>query len=172
MLVAQCKVSSCNPGIVDSPELRKSRDKSSTSTRLNTIVPNYEEKGSPIATTPLSTTSYFPSSTYESSSTFQTSPQTFQNSITSSFQPSSSSNFLPSSSSNFQSSPSSNFQPASTSTFMPSLPFQQNQMIKGQNSVYGSQSPMSSGGLMFAINGQGVTTTPVMPGGMYSLQDN
>lgn len=162
-------MSSCNPGIVDSPELRKARDKSSTSTRLNTIVPvNYEEKGSPIATTPLSTTSYFPSSTYESSSTFQTSPHTFQNSITSSYQPSSTSSFQPTSS--FQT--TSSFQPTSTSTFMPSLPFQQNQLIKGQNSVYGSQSPMSSGGLVFAINGQGVTTTPVMPGGMYSLKDN
>ena len=143
--MAQCNVSSCNPGIVDSPELRKARDKSSSSTRLNTIVPNYEEKGSPIATTPLSTTSYFPSSTYESSSTFQTSPHTFQPSISSSFQP--------------------------TSTFMPSLPFQQNQLIKGHNSVYGSQSPMAAGGLVFAINGQGVTTTPVMPGGMYSLKN-
>lgn len=145
--MAQCNVSSCNPGIVDSPELRKARDKSTSSnTRLNTIVPNYEEKGSPIATTPLSTTSYFPSSTYQSSSTFQTSPHTFQPSI------------------------SSSFQPASTSTFMPSLPFQQNQLIKGQNSVYGSQAPMgSSGGLVFAINGQGVSTTPVMPGGMYSF---
>lgn len=145
--MAQCNVSSCNPGIVDSPELRKARDKStSSSTRLNTIVPNYEEKGSPIATTPLSTTSYFPSSTYQSSSTFQTSPHTFQPSI------------------------SSSFQPASTSIFMPSLPFQQNQLIKGQNSVYGSQAPVgSSGGLVFAINGQGVSTTPVMPGGMYSF---
>lgn len=160
--MAQCNVSSCNPGIVDSPELRKVREKSSTSTRLNTIVPNYEEKGSPIATTPLSTTSYFPSSTYESSSTFQTSPQTFQNSITSSFQSPSTSSFQSPSTSSFQ----------SPSTFMPSLPFQQNQLIKGQNSVYGSQTPMSSGGLVFAINGQGVTTTPVMPGGMYSLKDN
>lgn len=171
-MVAQCNVSSCNPGIVDSPELRKARDKSSTSTRLNTIVPvNYEEKGSPIVTTPLTTTSYFPS-TYESSSTFQTSPQTFQNSITSSYQPQSTSSFQPTSTSSFQSTSTSSFQPTSTSTFMPSLPFQQNQLIKGQNSVYGSQSPMSSGGLMFAINGQGVTTTPVMPGGMYSLKDN
>ena len=141
-MVAQCNVILCKP--VDSPELRKARDKSSTSSRLNTIVSNYEEKGSSIATTPLSTTSYFPSSSYESSSTFQTSPHTFQPSISSSFKP--------------------------ISTFMPSLLFQQNQLIKGQNSVYGSNSPMNPGGLVFAINGNGVTTTPVMPGGMYSFQ--
>lgn len=95
------------PGIIDSPELRKSREKVKHASSLNSIMSIDAEKSD-----------VKPVNEFQSANDFQP------------------------------------------------IKITHDDVVHGSNSVYGSQSPFASGGIIFAISGQQSSSTPLMSAGL------